>query len=88
MIGKLRNVLMSLIVWAVIFVCGCQNYEVTDKESGQMYYTTSIHHKHDGSVTFKDEKSNRKVTLQSPDVRKIGKPFYDAHVHPDRDNQK
>ncbi len=82
MFNKARIILMSVIVSAVIFVCGCQHYEVRDTQTGQMYYTTAIHHKQGGAITFKDEKSNRKVLLQSHDVKKIDRTYYDAQVYP------
>ena len=70
----------SAIVLLASFVTlvGCATYhKVTDPTSGKVYYTKKIKkEKRGGTVTFTDDRTGAKVTLQSSEVQKIPKKEY------------
>ena len=65
-------------------VVGCSNYyRVNDPAGNKQYYTKDIDQTKAGAVTFKDEKSGSKVTLQSSEIKEISKDEFNAAVKPE-----
>ena len=63
--------------------CGGDYYRVNDPSGDKQYYTTDIDKTRTGAITFKDEKSGSKVTLQSSEVKQISKDEFKAAVKPE-----
>ena len=63
--------------------CGGDYYRVNDPAGDKQYYTTDIDKSRTGAITFKDEKSGSKVTLQSSEVKQISKDEFKAAVKPE-----
>ena len=63
--------------------CGGNYYRVNDPTGNKEYYTTDIDQTKAGAVTFKDEKSGSKVTLQSSEIKEISKDEFKAAVKPE-----
>jgi len=59
---------------------GCQHYRVTDPQTGQTYYTRTINRHLGGAVSFEDQRTHDKVTLQNSQVEKISEDAYDAGI--------
>ena len=63
--------------------CGGDYYRVNDPAGDRQYYTTDIDKTKTGAITFKDEKSGSKVTLQSSEVKEISKDEFKSAVKPE-----
>ena len=63
--------------------CGGNYYKVNDPAGDRQYYTTDIDKTKTGAITFKDEKSGSKVTLQSSEVKQISEDEFKAAVKPE-----
>ena len=63
--------------------CGGNYYKVNDPAGERQYYTTDIDQSKAGSISFKDEKSGSKVTLQSSEVKEISEDEFKAAVKPE-----
>jgi len=62
---------------SVVALAGCTTYhKVTDPASRNIYYTQKIKQQRSGSVTFTDDRTGAKVTLQSSEIQKIPKKEY------------
>ena len=71
---------MVLVAFALVLT-GCSGpYKITEPSSGTTYYTKSYDQKRDGPVTFRDEKTDSKVTLQSAQIKEISKKEYKEAV--------
>jgi hypothetical protein len=60
--------------------CGGNYYKVNDPAGERLYYTTEIEQSKAGAITFKDNKSGGKVTLQSSEVKEISEDEFNAGV--------
>ncbi len=60
--------------------CSGNYYKVNDPAGARQYYTKDIDQTKAGAITFKDEKSGSKVTLQSSEVKDISKDEFEAGV--------
>ena len=60
--------------------CGGDYYRVNDPAGDKLYYTTDIDRTKAGAITFKDQKSGSKVSLQSSEVKEISKQEFEAGV--------
>ena len=70
-------ILVSLCVG--ILVVGCSKYyQVTDPESGNVYYTQKIDNMASGAVKVTDDRTGSIVTLQNSEVMKIDSDAYKA----------
>lgn len=68
--------------------CGGNYYKVNDPAGERQYYTTDIDQSKAGSISFKDEKSGSKVTLQSSEVKEISKDEFTSAVKPEEKTTK
>lgn len=68
--------------------CGGNYYKVSDPAGDRLYYTTEIDQSKGGAISFKDEKSGSKVTLQSSEVKKISEDEFEAAVKPEEKKSK
>ena len=68
--------------------CGGNYYKVNDPAGERQYYTTDIDQSKAGSITFKDEKSGSKVTLQSSEVKEISEDEFNSAVKPEEKKNK
>jgi len=68
--------------------CGGDYYRVNDPAGDRQYYTTDIDHTKTGAITFKDEKSGSKVTLQSSEVKQISEDEFKSAVKPEEKKSK
>ena len=58
-------------------LAGCeQYYQVTDPESGKVYYTRWLDRKAGGAYCFTDERTSAEVTLQNTEVLKLSPEAY------------
>ncbi len=78
LIAKLLAVAIALAT-----LSGCAYYQITDPDTGKVYYTNDWmagRYGYSGAVTFKDAVSGSTVTLASSEVKEIEKDEYDAIV--------
>ena len=68
--------------------CGGNYYKVNDPAGDRQYYTTDIDQSKAGAITFKDEKSGSKVTLQSSEVKEISEDEFDVGGEARRENDQ
>jgi hypothetical protein len=68
--------------------CGGNYYKVNDPAGERQYYTTDIDQSKAGSISFKDEKSGSKVTLQSSEVKEISEDEFKSAVKPEEKKNK
>ena len=68
--------------------CGGNYYKVNDPAGERQYYTTDIDQSKAGSISFKDEKSGSKVTLQSSEVKEISEDEFNSAVKPEERKNK
>jgi len=68
--------------------CGGNFYKVNDPAGERQYYTTDIDQSKAGSISFKDEKSGSKVTLQSSEVKEISEDEFKSAVKPEEKKNK
>jgi len=68
--------------------CGGNFYKVNDPAGERQYYTTDIDQSKAGSISFKDEKSGSKVTLQSSEVKEISEDEFKSAVKPEEKKDK
>lgn len=73
-----RNTLLSVmlvsLVSATLGACA-SHYKVTDPDSGREYYTRDVD-RDDGSVTFKDQRTETEVTLGNAEVKEVTEEEY------------
>jgi len=82
---KMKTTTLWTLCGLVTLVAGCGGnyYRVNDTAGDRLYYTTDIDQSKAGSITFKDEKSGSKVTLQSSEVKEISEDEFKAAVKPE-----
>jgi hypothetical protein len=82
---KMKTTALWTLCGLVTLVAGCGGnyYRVNDTAGDRLYYTTDIDQSKAGSITFKDEKSGSKVTLQSSEVKEISEDEFKAAVKPE-----
>ena len=82
---KMKTTALWTLCGLVTLVAGCGGnyYRVNDTAGERLYYTTDIDQSKAGSITFKDEKSGSKVTLQSSEVKEISEDEFKAAVTPE-----
>ncbi|HSV90592.1 MAG TPA: hypothetical protein VLH80_05810 [Nitrospiraceae bacterium] len=82
---KMKTTALWTLCGLVTLVAGCGGnyYRVNDTAGERLYYTTDIDQSKAGSITFKDEKSGSKVTLQSSEVKEISEDEFKAAVKPE-----
>jgi hypothetical protein len=68
--------------------CGGDYYRVNDPAGDRQYYTKDIDQAKTGAISFKDEKSGSKVTLQSSEVKKISEDEFKSAVKPEEKTTK
>ncbi len=59
---------------------GGGEWEGADATSDAVFYTKKVNEHDSGAVTFTDEKSNTKVTIQSSQIQEISKDDYNAAI--------
>ena len=78
---RLRNSSTILICTIGLALCtfGCSTYyyQVTDLNTGKLYYTEDMYQKN-GTLHLKDGKTGNAVTLQNSDVREITKEDFET----------
>lgn len=81
---KTKTTALWILCGMLTLVAGCSNYyRVNDPAGNKEYYTTDIDQTRAGAITFKDEKSGSKVTLQSSEIKEISKDEFKAAVKPE-----
>lgn len=65
------KLMLVALLGATMTLGACKHYRVTDLSNGTNYYTKRIDHKTGGAVTFRDARTDTKVTLQNTDVDAI-----------------
>jgi len=77
-----RSIPAAAALCAACILVGCGGpYMVTDPASGKAFYTRSVdQNSRAGYVSFKDELSGSKITLQSSEVKEISSKDFDAAV--------
>ena len=60
--------------------CSSDYYRVNNPAGDKQYYTKKIDQTKSGTITFKDEKSGSKVTLQSSEVKNISKDEFETGI--------
>jgi hypothetical protein len=74
---SMKRFFAIVLLASFVTLVGCATYRVTDPVSGKVYYTKKIKkEKGGGTVTFTDDRTGAKVTLQSSEVQKIPKKEY------------
>ncbi len=75
---------LAALTLAAALLGGCGYFEVTDPTSGRQYYTigTPAAVGEGGAITFTDQKSGAKVTLQESEVKPIDQEAYEKAVPP------
>lgn len=72
-----RLALAAVVAVGVSTMTACaSHHRVVDTANGTTYYTKGVKHHRSGSVTFRDGKSDRDVTLDSFQIEKISKKEY------------
>lgn len=71
--GSSSKVVLAVLLGASMTLGACKHYRVTDLSSGSTYYTKKVHHKDGGAVSFRDVRTDTKVTVQSSEVDRITK---------------
>jgi hypothetical protein len=82
---KMKTTALWTLCGLVTLVAGCGGdfYRVNDPAGDKQYYTKDIKQTKSGAITFKDEKSGSKVTLQSSEVKEISEDEFKAAVKPE-----
>jgi len=64
-------------------LAGCASYyQVRDPSTGQTYYTSDLDTPGSGgTVRFKDDRTQRQVTLQNSEVRQVSREEYDRGLN-------
>jgi len=71
----------GLAALVLALLSGCTTYyKITDPASNKVFYTTDIDKERSGAITFTDQKSKQKVTLQSSGISEISSDEYDKAV--------
>lgn len=73
---------MAGLMFLVLTACTTY-YKVTDPASSKVFYTTDIDKERSGAISFTDNKSKQKVTLQSSEIAEISSDEYDKAVGTD-----
>jgi hypothetical protein len=80
-VGKWAVVAVIIAMLGIATLSGCASYyRVKDPATGTSYYTTDIDRNKSGSVTFTDDNTGSKVTLQNSEVTEIKKEDYKANT--------
>ena len=80
-IGKWAVLAVIVAVLGIATLSGCASYyRVKDPATGAAYYTTDIERSDTGSVTFTDENTGSKVTIQNSEVTEINKEEFKANT--------
>lgn len=67
---------------AIVFAGCASYYQVRDPASGMAYYTSDVDRPGEsGAVSFKDDRTNRNVTLQNSEVREISRGEYERGLN-------
>ena len=66
-IGMILLVVLSLAAVG----CGSSYYIVNDPFTGKTYYTKDVDRFNSGNVSFKDEKTGKKVSIQNSEVQEV-----------------
>lgn len=68
--------LLALVLLSAVFLVGCKRYyRITDRETGDQYYTEHINKKdreYSGVVNFVDGATGAVITLDDYELKKIG----------------
>lgn len=82
--STMRRFLAIVLLASFVTLVGCATYRVTDPASGKIYYTKKFkQEKRGGAVTFTDDRTGAKVTLQSSEIQKILRKEYKEAVKKD-----
>ena len=80
-VGKRAVLAVIIAILGIAMLSGCASYyKVKDPATGTSYYTTDIDRSGSGSVTFTDDNTGSKVTLQNSEVTEINKEDYKANT--------
>jgi uncharacterized lipoprotein YajG len=73
----MRRLFAIVLLASFVTLAGCTTYhKVIDPASQNVYYTKKIKQQRSGSVTFTDDRTGAKVTLQSSEIQKIPNKEY------------
>jgi hypothetical protein len=77
-IGRILLVTLSL---ASVGCSSSSYYIVNDPFTGKTYYTKDVDRFNSGNVTFKDEKTGKKVSIQNSEVQEVTGPEYEKALN-------
>lgn len=81
---KTKTTALWILCGMITLAAGCSNYyRVSDPAGNKEYYTKDIDQTKAGAISFKDEKSGSKVTLQSSEIKEISKDEFKSAVKPE-----
>lgn len=80
-----RAGLILVAVAALALLSGCAYYQLTDRETGSVYYTSDQHASWSGdlflqSVQFSDGRTGKITTLVRPKIQTISKAEYERAI--------
>jgi hypothetical protein len=83
---NLRSIVNFVIAGScAVLLAGCSYYMVRDPGTGMTYYTSDVDTPGSaGTVRFKDDRTNREVTLQNSEVREISRDEYQRGLNAPR----
>lgn len=84
-LGSAKTRFFAIVLLAsFLALAGCTTYhKVTDPASKNVYYTKKIKQQKSGAVTFTDDRTGTKVTLQSSEIQKIPRKEYKEAIKKD-----
>ena len=76
-----KLVRVSALVAIAVLAAACATYnQVTDPQTGNVYYTDDLERNDSGGIEFTDSKTGNAVSLPSSEVREINVEEYKAHT--------
>lgn len=84
-VSSRTSITLAVLLAAGATTGACKHYRVTDVASGNTYYTKKIQRQDDGAVTFRDARTENKVTIESNEVDRITKREFKQATRTDDD---
>ncbi|HVL58949.1 MAG TPA: hypothetical protein VM491_20810 [Burkholderiaceae bacterium] len=72
----MRIIVAAAVGLALLSGCASTYYAIHDPSTGRTYYTREIDRTRTGAVSFHDEASGHRVTLQSSEIREVDRRAY------------
>lgn len=81
-----RTVLTTILVaGAMVLLSGCASnyYRITDPQTDRIYYAEDFKASSAGSVTFRDARTGRRITVQNSEVEDLTEDQFENAVYRD-----